>query len=362
MERKEGDIWSNCLDRYDNESFCQRWAQNGDNAQEFRKGICTCYRVKDSYCDRWTCISEERERYCLERFRKGKASAPLAQPGFYSGRDKLLVCKRDVDMLEFCSCHEEGWTNTSSYCLKWRCTENDGIGSARFGDYFCHETKTENSSTPFCNRWSGELKSNGDVESISCDCTIDDNGYCENWECSVRTLLQCSEHKGEWCHLEVSIGVFGLIGLLFLIVGMVFIFLNQCSRQDNRDIQLKILTIYTIFLVLPWFAGVALSGGVVGIVVVIAMWTIPFIVLAAAIIVPQTTAWKNFRASMEKMFASKATSGNGEQTASPSKRTVPLMHDRPEDDADKDDTPQSSTPSNPAIRVRDEATGKLLDP
>ena len=347
-ERKEGDVWSNCLERHGNDSFCQKWEEKGDSAQEFRNGTCTCNEVKDSYCNQWTCISEEKARYCSERGRKGKGMAP--------------VCKTDVEMLEDCSCHESLGTNTSSYCLKWRCTENDGNGTSRSGDYFCHETKTENSSTPFCNRWSGELTSNGDVESISCDCTIDDNGYCENWECSVRTLPRCSEHKGGWCHLELSIAVFGLIGLLFLIFGMVLVFSNQCSRHTSRDMQLKILIIYTLFLVLPWFAGVALSGGVIGIVVVIAMWIIPFIVLASAIIVPQTTAWQNFRAAMERMFTSEATSGNGEQTASPSDRTAPLMHGRPEDDADRDDTPQSSTQANPAIRVRDEATGKLLDP
>ena len=349
-ERNEGDVWSNCLERHNNVSFCKKWEEKGESAQAFRNGTCDCIEEKDSYCHGWKCISEEKERYCSEGSRKDRKSSPK--------------CKKGVEMLEDCQCLEEK-NESSAYCWKWRCTENDGDSTTRRGDYFCHETSnsnssTLNSSTTSCVDWSGELTSSSDVESISCECTIDEDGLCENWECNVRTLLRCSEHKGGWCHLELSIGVFGVIGFLFLVGGMVLIFSFQCSRRANREMQLKILTIYTIFLVLPWFAGVAISGGVEGIGWVILMWAIPFIVLAA-IIVPWSTMWQNLLTTIKNMRSSTRLSGNGDQAAPSSSNTAPLVHSEPGEQKDKEGINQPSGAPDSEIRRRDPDTGELLN-
>ena len=252
-ERKEGDVWSNCLERHDNDSFCQKWAEKGEIAQASRNKICHCIKTADSCCRKWKCISEEKSRYCSVGNRKDKTSARR--------------CKQAVEKIEECVCSSEH--SIGGCCSKWTCAENGGDSTTRHGEYYRYvsqyvETSILNASTSFCTYWSGEWTSKKYVGSTSCDCAIIDNGYCESWRCNVRTLLRCSEHRG-WCRLELSIGVFGLIGLFFLIGGMVIIDSpNVCCRTADLKTRAKFSIVYSLLLFPPWLASVGITGGSMG--------------------------------------------------------------------------------------------------
>ena len=255
--RKEAELFGSCEERQVNGTFCQSWTSEEERKDSYGKGNCKCSKNTGAYCQEWTCLREHTKRTCEKRYKK-----------------RCIATPKEMHV-QSCICLEAA--DSGAYCVKWKCSEERRRRRYKDGVFTC---RASDASMEFCHLWNGDFESDKEVESIACECTDSGDGYCDYWQCQARTLLRCSKHKGGWCRLGVSLGVFGSLGLLFLSGGMAIIFDDVLKGKTAAWNRGKILAIYVCFLVLPWGIGVAIAGGIDGIAWVTLMWSIPFLILA----------------------------------------------------------------------------------
>lgn len=231
-----------------NTDHCLTWTAREGSSGETEQGTCYCRSVNTPYCSTWVCSQVEIERdadcnhgVCTDRVQSENAE---------------------------CTCEETDVDGR--YCRFWRCFEDGADGFVEEEEYTCLQ---EDISGEYCFRWKGDIFSSYELESSVCECVRRSDTYCDYWECKERGLVRCASHSGGWCDLNLSIGLGGGAGVLFILIGVAWEF-----DTDDVDCKFGPLLICVIFGCLPWTAGVVIWGGVRGLPIVAAMWIATFAV------------------------------------------------------------------------------------
>ena len=216
---------------------CLEWTVYEQSVADVESGHCRCQGGNGLYCSLWRCTQTETLSHC----------------------DSEDDCPTEETL---CFCDSE--SQSGRYCAAWSCTEKDPDGTVEHERYRCLR---ENESRDFCQRWSGDIESDKEIESSVCGCEEDEGLFCSRWTCKERGIIKCDAFGSGWCRLSYAIGIGGGLGLAAIVFGLILVTRNP----DSREKWLVFLAVVAI-LCLPWTAGVLIWGGVEGLGWVALMW------------------------------------------------------------------------------------------
>ena len=259
----------------ENGSYCQLWDIERDSDWASKISTCNCSRHTDSYCANWRCLlPSETNNVLCESLRVNGCIRPP---------------KEDVKV---CACDQAAEKGT--YCQRWTCFIDD-VYHRILGQGLYHCLSPDPSNT-FCQRWMGEWDSVKEVQSRVCKCDQSANGYCHMYRCETRSMIRCSEHEGEWCHLETSIGLYGTLGFFFLLVGLMMHYAHPTDSRTNATVM---FSFHTAIFALLLLVVVAVTGGLYGLIWVILIWLGFFLFLASTRIFSRVQRVRDSAQSMQ---------------------------------------------------------------
>ena len=242
-----------------NGTFCQSWEIERGREWASKIGFCHCSRHIDAYCDSWRCSfsSENSNGFCQ------------------SLRTHHCLQLLNEEKVKSCDCMEAA--ENGMHCQRWRCLTNDASGgNPEEGQYHCLSSNSLNTS---CQKWVGEWNSEKEVQSDVCECEQEGDGHCHAYWCKTKSMIRCSEQWGGWCHLEISIGLYGTLGCFFLLIGMMMHWTHCANRHANVTRAIVVCSLIVILVILLF--AVALTGGEYGLSWVALMWFVCFLVLVS---------------------------------------------------------------------------------
>jgi len=236
-----------CDRTHSDAGFCLRWF--GHSSLEAKAGdqtaqkVCNCNKHNDVFCQAWE-------------------------------------CRRQNTRIASCICDEEG-NGENSFCQEWRCLESTVQGAREEQSFVClHDDPMYN----YCFQWRGNITAQRYVRSTVCDCYSGDESHCGHWLCEERTVTRCAVLKAHICDTGFAVGVYGGIGLVFLLLGLFVSFAIWNDDTEPKEHAVCCFLVAFFVVMVPMMIGVALTGGVYGIGWVFLLWGAPIFIFASYLI------------------------------------------------------------------------------
>ena len=254
VRHEEGEV-NDCVK--DNGRYCLLWTSRNRNEEKEKTSSCACKDGRRQYCASWTCEHKAAHfdaDYCRHADR-GAASCKGRQHEAYST----------------CSCSIEA--KNQKYCQQWLCTESSSHEKTAKGTYNCTKDRVE-----YCERWTGDILSENEVEAAACQCDVKQATHCRHWTCKDRGLKICRRKWG-WCNFTFALIVAGGGGTICLLGGM---FSGLKERNLYRRMERFYFGSVFCFLFTP---GVLIWGGETVVPWVALMWGVTLLISLIALMV-----------------------------------------------------------------------------
>ena len=145
---------------------------------------------------------------------------------------------------------------------------------------------TPHSSGDYCERWTGDISSDKEVESSVCQCDRKGEKYCQYWTCKERGLKMCEKGGIFWCNFPLAVGMAGSFGVIVTLCSLACVLsaaTDEVVARNEPDFWQVLFVVLVGVLCLPWTAAVVIWGGVRGVMWVGLMWGISFLISGVAL-------------------------------------------------------------------------------
>ena len=222
-----------CTDKH--RDYCLLW-KTTHSSNDRDPTVCRCDSEGDSpLCESWHCSSDNRECVCRTRSTNGR------------------------------------------YCLRWKCLrKGDRYQAGAEEDYEC---VSGDARGEYCLVWQGNISSSCYVSAALCRCAQAKVNYCTMWKCHTRWHLRCASHPYGWCHVGIALVVGCVFGIypVFVAGAGVYLCLIDGKKHGERCAGCICAFCILCFMGIPLLVGVAILGGVMGVVFTSVMWIIVFL-------------------------------------------------------------------------------------